>query len=69
MTSTEVKSLTDDAYLKIDAKIAREIEKGYRRAERTPEADLPEDWEDRITDDALMTVLGSQEAIDAWQWM
>ena len=42
-THTGEAKMTDERHAELERQMEREIAKGYRKADRTPEADLPED--------------------------
>jgi hypothetical protein len=58
--------MTDERHAELERKMEREIAKGYRKAERTPEAELPADWEDQIVEDAIDRVFQSREEYNEW---
>jgi hypothetical protein len=58
--------MTDQQHRELEAQMEAAIAAGYRKAERTPEQQLPEDWEDQIVEDAIDQVFESREQYSIW---
>jgi hypothetical protein len=62
--TTRQNKISDEEIIRREAEVSRLVAEGYDRAEEVDETELPEDWEDRITDEAIETVWASWEAYE-----
>jgi hypothetical protein len=58
--------MTDEQHAEYEKRMEKAIAKGYRKADRTPEAELPEDWEDKIVEDAIDAVFPNRQVYEQW---